>query len=342
MRRSTIAAVLCALAACGGSNEASPVGPAASPAPTATATPPTTVIAIDPCVVGRARVATALDPLGAIADGHGAASTHAQHAIAELTASLGDCTPTRGGAWMILPLTASLTWDGDAYALHATVHVAFVDAGGVPHHAPDEFQVGEEPAMAGTARLSIERLFDFDGDGTTEAFAYFEDHYWEDTSRRRVLLGLADGTVAPLASAHDIDISEVIDFDGDGRPDLVSIARYWSGSDCGDDPPRVGTPPVLFHSLPSGQFSANDDVAAAFLRRACPRAPTRLLGSDWPCGEQEARPRIACARVWGASAADVRARLASEEGTLSDEARELGEWAALDAFAEIDPPLVLH
>jgi hypothetical protein len=197
--------------------------------------------------------------------------------------------------------------------------------------------------MDGRGTIRFEQAFDWDADGTVEVVVRVDDHYYEDTSTRRVVLAYTGGSVVPYAPAAGIALERVVDDDGDGRPDLVGSWRGWHGAEeCGEDPPVVATPAVLFHSLTGGTFASDDAAASAFLRRACPSAPTQLLGPEWPCGEQDARVRIACARAWGVSADDARRRVAAERDGLPAAARELSEWDALDTFATIDPPLTLR
>lgn len=301
---------------------------------------PPSVAAVDPCAVAQRRTAEEVARAHAAPGGTAPALAPFFESLDALERALdSSCTPTMGGAWALV-LTGTTLPPAEAETT-CTVHVAFVDAAGVVHLGNDELGWTESAEMEGHGSVHFDRFFDFDGDGTSEAIVQLDTHYYEDETHRTFLVAHRDGAVGPYPPAVDIDVHEVVDVDADGRPDLVSIRRYWSGSDCGDEPPLEGTPAVLFHALPNGEFSATDDVAKTYLRTACPAAPARLLGTDWPCGEQEARHAIACARIWGASADAVRTRLHAERARLSATARALGEWDALDAYAGIDPPVVL-
>jgi hypothetical protein len=332
MRHLALAALL---VACGSTPEAAPPPASTVVSPPASIAPPTTP-AIDPCAIGRERIAAVTARAHATAD-PGAWELSGLDALA---AQLGaTCTTTGGGAWIVLLEDATAI--SGTTTLRTTSHVAFVDASGAVHVGGEALGIELDSEMEGTGSIRFERAFDWDGDGTVEVIALLESHYYEDTTRLRLVLAYHDA-VAPYAPAADIGLERVVDADTDGRPDLVGRWHDWRGADCGEDPPVVGTPAVLFHSLADGTFSTSDSVAAAFLRAACPSAPTQLLGHDWPCGEQRARETIACARAWGVTAAEVRARLATERTALSLTAQALGEWDALDTYAGVEPPLVLH
>lgn len=330
--------------ACGASASPSPPPPstAVPSAPIVEPTSATPPPVVDPCAISRARVTSLLDSVRANVDGHGAASARARAALDEVSTSLTECTPTGRGAWTFSVADPSLTWEDESFDLHVSARVAFVDDTGVLRVGAREYRVGDQPAWAGHSRVTLSRFFDFDGDGTSEVFVDFDGHYYEESSRSTVLLAVGETAVAPYHGADGIDVSAVVDFDHDGRADIVSILRYWSATECGADPPAEGAPPVLFHSLVDGTFSSSDEVAAAFLRHECPSPPTRLLGDERVCGDVDARRAVACARAWGESAAHVRARIDDERAALSDATRDQIGWDDVTRVADIDPPLVLR
>lgn len=288
-----------------------------------------------------------------LAEGHARADAAAARAAwDERVATMRACHRSGTGAWILVPSELWFEWTegrdvmdqyGEGYEIVATADWTFVDQHGGTHAAPESLEVGASTLGSHASTVSVLAVFDYDGDGAAELIAQRSEQYWEGSDRRIVMWSFAGGTVGPYAPAADIDLDQVFDFDHDGRPDLVSIHRYWSGTPCGMDPPPEGTPEVLFHSVPGGSFSPSDAVAAAYLRERCPASPARIFDGEEDCGGVAARHNIACARLWGASADAVRARMQREFDRLPDDVAEAidYEWDSLQEFAAVEPPLSL-
>lgn len=305
------------------------------------------------CDAALAQVTAVLAPIdAAIAEIAGAVPDAATR-WAEASEPLRACHEGRSGAWILMPSEASAeaargvaVWgdeEEDSFRFVLEVTPTFVDAAGAQHPAPSSCSVDEQPLLAEAGRIALLGRVDYDGDGADEIIVRCEGRAMESSARRFALWSFRAGAASAYPPAEGIDVSGVLDADSDGRPDLISIERYWQATSCGDDPPPEGSPAVLFHALPDGSFSEHDDVAAAHLRAACPETPRRLLPED-DCNGFEASLRIACARLWGASAGSIRRRLTLERDRLPPDDPTVPEdvFATLLEVAAIDPPLSLR
>ncbi len=328
--------------------------PAASPPPVEAEVAPEP--AIDPCALVRARTASVLDPVDAQVVSLRAAHPELDELGSEwaaLSAPLRECWPSTHGAWFTMPEAPEVSVvEGESmmgeretgFRLDLRAVLTYVDDAGGFHPARGSCAVLAHPLDFERARLEKVFSFDYDGDGIEEIMLRCGSSVWEDSGARLGLWTFREGTVAAYSPASGIDLADTADQDGDGRPDLISFERYWLSEECGDAPPPVGTPAVLFHSLPDGTFSAHDEVAGAFLRVACPEPPGALLLEENDCAAFHTRGRIACARLWGASAEEVRTRLNDEREHLSADSRYFidSAWDGLDAYVTIEPPLRLR
>jgi hypothetical protein len=231
--------------------------------------------------------------------------------------------------------------DVETVAFRAPFSMAYVDAEGRVHAGEDTFELVEAPLEHESAIVSFGSSFDYDDDGRYELFVQVDSRGWESGDRDRYLLSFSSGSVGTYPPADGIDVEETIDYDGDGRVDLVSILRFWAFSECGEDPPLEGTPPVLYHSLPDGTFSASDAVAARYLREQCPVRPAGLIGQVEECGTGAILERVSCARIWGATAEELAARLRTEWDEVPADQRAYTSLEPLIEWAAIDPPQTL-
>ena len=279
-------------------------------------------------------------------------AAEARSAWAEVTAPMRTCLPAGSGGWIFEPFDPRFEWVRgrdlfgqlvDSYDIDVSGAWVFVDAQGVAHE-------GERVDVAWSGIGSFARqtrgisVFDYDSDGAGELIVELTSSGHESWDGRMELWTFSNGSVRPYAAADGIDLDSVVDFDHDGRLDIVSIDRYWSTAPCGMDPPPRGRPPVLFHSLPDGRFSASDSVAAAYLLEQCPAPPPALLSRETDCDGFAAAQNIACARLWGSSAASVRERMRHELDSLPERSRTYidGAWDRLMRIVEVEPPLSLR
>lgn len=271
---------------------------------------------------------------------------------------LGVCHPGPGGAWAVVALDMETTDVGDednpARQLDGAVMLVHVDEQGHTLESEAAFvvQLNTLADYGNDATFEILAAHDYDGDGLDEVVVQTE-HSGYDLHRvvsdiRARVTEDDDVYIDSWPQLESIDYDTVIDYDGDGIYELVTNEQYWAATRCFDmaGSSAEGTPPVLFHADPDGRFTASDEVAVAFLRERCPRAPGRLLIAGTDDWEFDAMHRIACARLWGQSAAAVTARIRSEWRTLSAE-ETTGEHACniprreFEAYAQIEPPVVL-
>jgi len=150
----------------------------------------------------------------------------------------------------------------------------------------------------------------------------------------------------PVAFVAPAVAPAIRDVDGDGRPDVVLRSPRVAVGPCGmpdaDDP----GPLSVLHARPDGSFSPDDATAQAFIAHLCRERPTALF-APWVDAQGEERPfedpshRVACARWWGRSAADVAAEVErSFPATVDADAPPLPCFPKSEMLrlAAIDPP----
>jgi hypothetical protein len=126
--------------------------------------------------------------------------------------------------------------------------------------------------------------------------------------------------------------NDVVDFDGDGRIDLLFQQRTEYGEHCESGfPLGVGSPRYLGHALPDGTYSLDDEVAVAFSRSICPKPPEQVRSSD----------EIWCARLWGIEEAKLRRRVLAGCAKQECPSTSRTPCTHLESFLELDPPLRL-
>lgn len=264
--------------------------------------------------------------------------------------SLLHCSVGGGGAWILVPadwgVSDRLDEDGAIEGVVWVVHVA-TDGSRAQSEDPVPIELVTTPDAGNSFTSSVLHHADLDGDGVEELLVEHHESGYDVDEFRYEMYTRKGATIGLYAPAEAIEVESVDDYDGDGLPDLVSIEEFWAVNECFGmaGGARYGAPQVLFHARPDGTFSASDAVAREFLEEQCPEMPDELLvyGADeW---ERDALQQVACARLWGESAAEVAVRIRAEWAALPASAH--GEWSCgYDAqtfidFAEIDPPTVL-
>jgi len=145
----------------------------------------------------------------------------------------------------------------------------------------------------------VKPLGDWDGDGRAEVLVTrdFWAHEGERGDDSRVWT-YRRGALVPYAPAEGLTIVDTLDADGDGKVDLVTRGPYASirGSSALGYTYANGPAIFLAHVGHGGTLSQNDAVAMAFTASKCSAAT-------------EQNETLACARLRGASAADVIADL---------------------------------
>ena len=265
-----------------------------------------------------------------------------------------------GGAWAQEVLSLEPQWrftrEGSPTLLSVFGRWAlvFVPSDGRPVAALEEVEGhGLYFSDSGAPSIPSDGVFDFDRDGVLEVALRREvprGPSWEPPEGRvRVtMFTVRGGAIEPYPPAAAFPVEGLSDADGDGRPDLVLSPPYRTFIECDGE---VDGPRLFAHSLPDGTFTTSDAAVAASLFAQCPAPPERLVVPRDP-GEPRRDRRgpygfsppgfdrrrtalhVACARLWGASAAEVVAAIEREHPwhdtlpcSYSDELRRLASRA---------------
>jgi hypothetical protein len=154
----------------------------------------------------------------------------------------------------------------------------------------------------GTATLSIDTVFDYDGDGDPEVIVYDTADGEGTESEVYSVFSAKAAAIVPYAPAQGLQILVVNDADEDGRPDLVFPLHQAVTSEEG----IVGDQtvfPSLARSLPGGTFAKNDAVVRAFEEKHCAALRHRgLVAKSGEIRDDVATGHaIVCARRRGAA-----------------------------------------
>lgn len=266
---------------------------------------------------------------------------------------LGKCWRAPHGAW-VTRLDSLETQTGWGGALQLRWTLDFVDETGARSSVfPTEHGKLDAGAynftVGGPDGYEIELVaYDFDGDGAPEIFVGISGKYHEgEVFAVGRLYTAGRGKVEPYAPAAGIAVTGIRDTDGDGRPDLVTSPFDAVGEGCGSGfGYQVSGPALVAHSLPGGAFSQTDAVAVAAARAACPSRPATLVPRGDEANTRAALMNVACARIHGATAAELLRALDREckPPPASDPCAEhtCQEGGLLREVARREPPLVLR
>lgn len=211
--------------------------------------------------------------------------------------SFGQCLETKGGSWAVVlesitpppPTTEELSFSEGFKGVYAIV---YRDPAGPTIKTTKEVMWNHyiHPEISGFA------LFDFDGDGSPEAWVheYTSVHEGEDEAKG-VVYTKNNGQVVQLPGAMGWNVSAMQDMDGDGRPDL-KVIKYEGVAEGYAFPFRVEGLPLIAHSLAGGKFSLDDEVAKKHAKALC-GASKKLA----PPFERSA----VCEQLWGKPAAQI-------------------------------------
>ena len=189
---------------------------------------------------------------------------------------------------------ARITRDGTAVVAHEWPNFFAPVQGDSRFLAPGETNCCANNYGQGAPSVLLNH--DQDGDGVPEiglaaAFGVEGTH-----DERSALYRFRHGAIEEEPS----QFSSVLDFDRDGRPDLVASQWLEVGSDCDAGfPVNQVSPPYLGHALPDGTYAFDDAVAIAFSRENCAKPPVDFRDSS----------AVWCAKLWGMSEAVLRRRV---------------------------------
>lgn len=196
----------------------------------------------------------------------------------------------------------------------------------------------------------LELVHDWNRDGRPEALVVSSNYAHEAEFTKEATILTTDGHhITPYLPAKGLQIGGAIDYDGDGRLDVISHAPFFVQVTGALGPVTAHGPALLFHALPDGTFSRDDDVARHFARCSC---PDRLEGENGDLTSALIRVfeeyhatwfvTLSCARLWGmsveASLDGIRSACRGTEHNIHHPCQQLDE---LTQAATIEPPFQL-
>jgi hypothetical protein len=193
----------------------------------------------------------------------------------------------------------------------------------------------------GAIEIHVLTAYDYDGDGEAEVVLSASAADEGPDRHATEAWTFRDGAIVPFRPLAEIEIQDVKDVDGDGRPDILFAGRYAgveAASALGSSY-RVAPALFLVHALAGGGFSETDGVARAHARAKCPsKTPLALDGSGY-FTEEDAQS-IVCAKLWGAGPREVAAawNAVCPEADASDDTK-CQDWPK--KLGAITPPFVL-
>ncbi|MCA9518848.1 MAG: hypothetical protein KC635_28125 [Myxococcales bacterium] len=207
----------------------------------------------------------------------------------------------------------------------------------------------------GALELDPPRLDDVDDDGRPELYvgAVFSGNEGVYDATHAFYTVSAGAIVAvPLPALRGFALEGARDLDGDGRLDLLTNGPYlgdYSGSCSGFG--NRGTGPLLaVHHAAAGVWRWDDDVAQTALAAACAPAEDEDEDEDADVEPLVSLETVACARLFGATAAEARALIPCRAWRDDEDPCDLppeedavcDEHALFEAFADATPPVVFR
>ncbi len=199
--------------------------------------------------------------------------------------------------------------------------------------------------------LGAPTFFDFDGDGEPEVLVNgisidAGPDEWGGLAWHEAWSFYAGKWLkyAPLANKK---FSRAEDFDKDGRPDLRTAGPYESIlaiSGLQPSSEKIFEPIFLLHSLPSGDFSIDDSVAKKAVEEKCAKASSLPFKTSPQNLNSDDASGIACARLHGASEADVMKKITSTcKGYFEDVYDQAADHCPIwtKQIAAVTPPFTL-
>lgn len=226
--------------------------------------------------------------------------------LPQVPAMLGQCWPTRNGAWTMFLDDV----DRNENDLEGTWAIGHVDRKGRllaaklmvfgytnPSATADELVVADGArgdyslVDANEERFyAAGNAFDWDGDGESELLVTASLTKLHRTQTMGRIWTFRAGTIRLYAPTRQWNVMGVKDIDHDGRPDLEIYvggglfaspsSAKWMGCDSLN---------LVAHSLPDGKFTFRDSTAIEFAKSICKK----------PGKELSTQVEVLCARVWG-------------------------------------------
>lgn len=269
------------------------------------------------------------------------------------------CWPSKAGVWgTLLTWVTPPPWTGyQGVALQLTLVHLGVDGRRSSIVPPPDLHGGTHGertnayySMVDSGGITSGSVFDFDGKLDEELVLTIAGKFHEGESWTDATVYSADsGSIVSYGPADAIHFTEAKDIDGDHRPDLMGgpYQVVLEGC-CSGFSHDVAGPVLAFHSLADGSFSSRDEVALRVAREACPspRRPVIAPGEAWD--EMDLLRNVACARLWGRTAAEIKREIVlatpsgsdtCDQSTCADRTELAG---VADKWAAIEPPLTIR
>ncbi len=295
--------------------------PTDRPPPIAAAS--TTPASVDPCLAVRAEEEAALQAAPSARDSVQGRSLGLDKKVT--------CLRTTGGTWSLTHRDVTcLDEQGEPAAtpaacfnLTSTCVLAFRPDG--QSRALEQHDSCFSGGCVGEWR-HLDSAFDFDGDGRSEAIlTTSSDSECEpprEVTDAQIVLTTKGATEKGFADLEPRFPGKVEDLDGDGLPDESDITLYTADVDtscdeerdgehvAGSDPPAI-TPALVVgvgHMRADRSVTLDDELTRQHLRKTSCDAPVERIFEP-KATDRDTGARIACARMWGTSAADVETML---------------------------------
>lgn len=243
--------------------------------------------------------------------------------LQEFFSPFGRAVPGTGReAWFNTAVRLRVDNASEELLVTGTSRIVHVNASG--QLALDQPDMLERRYESSTLRY-VTNAYDYDGDGSSEAFARLSEFENESAGSTEIsLMTVRGGVVRPYDPIGGVPaFDRVIDVDDDGRPDLVSTNKYSVSLDS-DSEPR-GSILTVAHSRPDGTFSTDDARARAFIESQCTAPPERIVvpssDDDDEIDATATLGAVVCARYYGERAESIVARIHADARNLDETQR---------------------
>lgn len=265
---------------------------------------------------------------------------------------LGRCANAGRGAWILAAEAQSAEASAeDPPNITGEWRAVYIDERGARVEPRERRSDAEQPpgrglierSSMGASAAEIMLVHDIDGDGVGELVVARTNWDAEGSAAPRHAIYTAHASIVSGFAATDVERFTLVDIDDDQRIDLQIDGEFYITTFIGMDSDGASGPSRVLHGLADATFSRTDDSALALRLAQCPRPPARIVvaSASNPARIDETKliTNIACARSWGASAADVLTR-ARAEWLATDDNETMREH--LEEAVAIEPALSLR
>jgi hypothetical protein len=194
-------------------------------------------------------------------------------------------------------------------------------------------------------------MFDFDDDGVPELFTLVPANVRSYEPASRVFVTFKNGAISPYPTGKGYVVDQVVDLDGDGRPDLKVAFELGKRTACQPGEEGALRIELVAHGLKDGTFTLDDPMTWAMARRSCPAMPTSdaMFVASMPPSPPDARDLsmayVSCSRLRGKAAEAVASEIGAACTGKVDATKKCAgpcrHLADAIAIAKFNPPLRL-